>query len=538
MNSRLIHRIVLTLLVAAIVALPGCAALGAKQEVVEKAEVVKKGPQTAPHRSITSFSSGLRCMDNHLIEYGVRDVSVIVEDILDKTTKVSAGTKDMLISAVSDMTKRSRGIRLIAFGSDSGNTIGFLQQAQNRTPYAIVPQYGIRGSVTQFDDAIVRKNADGGIAIEPYLGIGLARTAQASMLGLDLTVLSTEDLSVVSGASTRNSVIIMKEGRGFDTEAAIRKFGINYNVSISQNEGQSQALRTLVELAAIELFGKLVKVPYWTCLGASASDEVVKTEIQDWYEGMRINPSELVSYFQNQLRQRRLYNGPVDGAINPEIKDAVAAYREALGLSREPKLSLDFFRAYLSANHSEVTPRVRLAVVPASLAAAPVAVESATAYSATAYAGSAKLLSAAAAKPLSLRLETANRATQFKRGQLINLIVSPSHDAHVYCYLHDENRQIKRFYPNRFARDSRVAAAAPITLPGTMRFQLVANERGLPETVACFATERDVMSDLPVSATGVDFETLPVASLDQLQGAFTAVAGSNAAQATLAIRFN
>ena len=536
MNSPIIHRIALTLLTAAIVTLTGCASLGAKQEVVEKTEVVKKGPQTAPHRSITSFSAGLRCMDNHLIDYGVRDVSVIVEDILDKTTKVSAGTKDMLISAVSDMTKRSRGIRLIAFGSDSGNTIGFLQQAQNRTPYAIVPQYGIRGSVTQFDDAIVRKNADGGIAIEPYLGIGLARTAQASMLGLDLTVLSTEDLSVVSGASTRNSVIIMKEGRGFDAEAAIRKFGINYNVSISQNEGQSQALRTLVELAAIELFGKLVKVPYWTCLGASASDEVVKTEIQDWYEGMRINPSELVSYFQNQLRQRRLYNGPVDGTINPEIKEAVAAYREALGLSREPKLSLDFFRAYLSANHSEISSRVRLAVVPASLAAAPVA--PATTYSATAYAGSAKPLSAAAAKPLGLKLETAHRATEFKRGQLINLIVSPSHDAHVYCYLRDENRQIKRFYPNRFVRDSRVSAAAPITLPGKMRFQIVANERGLPETVACFATERDVMPDLPVSATGVDFEALPLASLDQLQGAFTAVAGSNSAQATLAIRSN
>ncbi|MEK7415579.1 MAG: hypothetical protein AAB263_19920, partial [Planctomycetota bacterium] len=134
MNRLIIHRIALSLLVAASVTLTGCAALGAKQEVVEKAEVVKKGPQTAPHRSITSFSAGLRCMDNHLIDYGVRDVSVIVEDILDKTTKVSAGTKDMLISAVSDMTKRSRGIRLIAFGSDSGNTIGFLQQAQNRTP--------------------------------------------------------------------------------------------------------------------------------------------------------------------------------------------------------------------------------------------------------------------------------------------------------------------------------------------------------------------------------------------------------------------
>ena len=59
MNSMTTHRIALTLLMATVVVLSGCASLGAKQEVVEKAEVVKKGPQTAPHRSITSFSSGL-----------------------------------------------------------------------------------------------------------------------------------------------------------------------------------------------------------------------------------------------------------------------------------------------------------------------------------------------------------------------------------------------------------------------------------------------------------------------------------------------
>lgn len=509
---RTYYRLARIVSLAIAVSLSGCAVLDAKREVVKEANAMKQGPQTAPHRSITGFSSGLRCMDTLLLDHGVRDVSVIVEDLVDKTTKINAGTKDMLISAVSDMTKRSHGIRLIAYGQDSGNTIGFLQQAQQRSPYAVVPQYGIRGSVSQFDDAIVRKNVDGGITIEPYVSLGAARTAEASVLGIDLTVLSTQDLSIMPGVTSRNSVIIFKEGKGFDAEAAIQKFGINYSVSVGKNEGQAQSLRTLVELASIELFGKLTKVPYWSCLGADANDETVKTEIQDWYEAMQVNPAELVAYFQGQMRQRRLYNGPVDGVVNPEIKEAVAAYREALGMSREPKLSLDFFRAYLTANYSEVAKRVR----PARAAAAP----------------------SETIVPLRLKLATANSATKFKRGELIQLLVSPSRDAHVYCYLRDENRHIKRFYPNRFARDSRVPAATPLELPGAMRFQVVANQRGVPETVACFATDRDVLAELPAAASGVDFEALSVATLDQLKSAFTTVGGPLSAQASFDIRFH
>ena len=171
-----------------------------RKEVVDAAQTAKKGPTAAPYKSITNFSDGLRCMDNKLLDYGVRDVSVIVEDILDETKKVNAGTKDMLISAISDMTKRSRAIRPIAYGKDSGNTIGFLFQAQQREPFAVVPPFGVRGSISQFDDAIVRKNIDGGISIEPYLNVGAAKSAQATVIGLDLSMLSTADLAVVSGS--------------------------------------------------------------------------------------------------------------------------------------------------------------------------------------------------------------------------------------------------------------------------------------------------------------------------------------------------
>src|SRR5438067_531749 len=98
-----------------------CSQMEVKPEVMANTETVRKGPQDAPRRSITGFSDGLRCMDSTLLFYGVRDVSALVEDLPDQTKKVNAGTKDMLISAISDMTARSRAVRLVTFGMDSGN---------------------------------------------------------------------------------------------------------------------------------------------------------------------------------------------------------------------------------------------------------------------------------------------------------------------------------------------------------------------------------------------------------------------------------
>lgn len=501
-------------------ALSACAAIDTKQNVRDAALDLKKGPETAPYRSITNFSEGLRCMDNQLLDYGVRDVSVIVEDIVDETKKVNAGTKEMLISSISDMTRRSRAIKPIAYGKDSGNTIGFLFQAQQRDHYAVVPPFGIRGAITQFDDAVVRKNLDGGISVSPYLSVGAANTATASVVGLDLSVLSTQDLSIVAGTSSRNQVIVLKEGQGLESEAAIKKFGINFSVSVARQEGLSQALRTLVELASIEVVGRLARVPYWTCLGATDADPDVQNEIRDWYDAMLANPAEMIEYFQRQMRQRKLYNGPVDGVVNPELMEAVARYREVLGMSREPKLSLDLFRAYLRADHRALAAKISQSSAAPAAAAQPAATATPVPAPAAAVTAAVATPATAAAAPLRLLVESSNNATVFKRGELVNLVVKPNRDAHVYCYLRDETARIQRFYPNRFARDSLVPAARPLQLPGAMRFQIVANNKGVRETVACFATESDVMADLPPTVAGADFDPLAVTSIEQLRAAF------------------
>jgi len=124
---------------------------------------------------------------------------------------------------------------------------------------------------------------------------------------------------------------------------------------------------------------------------------------------------------------------------------------------------------------------------------------------------------------------------RFKPGERVRLLVTTSRDAHVYCYLQDETRRILRFYPNRFSKSALVRPGAPLEIPGKMRFEIVANTRNVAETVACFASERDVMTKLPTSVVGTDFASLPATSLDQVRSAFARVAGDTLTEASFRV---
>ncbi|WP_213955891.1 DUF4384 domain-containing protein [Variovorax sp. dw_954] len=519
MNSPLFVRV---LALAAVATLAGCQTLEVKKPTVEQTAEVRKGPEDRPQRSITGFSHALRCMDTLLLDYGVRDVTMLTEEITDETKKLNAGTRDMLISSVSDMSRRSRAVRLVAFGKDTLNVVSFLATAQTTAAYQAVPQYDIKGSVSQFDENLIKNQKDLGFGISPFLNLGVARDAASSMLALDLSVLTTSDMGVLPGVTSRNSVVILKQGSGFDGDAAYHKFGINYSMNLARSEGQSQALRGLVELAAVELIGKLTKTPYWSCLGVTdpKANEETKLEMFDWYHSMAATRIELIAYFQNQLRRRGFYDGPIDGQFNPAIDEAISNYRAALGLSREALLNEEFFYAFLAADHTKIERPAQPAryVAPAAVAGGPGSPAAPTP------------APAPKAAPLKLSVSAPKQQTRFARGETISLALQPSQDAHVYCYLQDEDAKVIRFFPNRFARDSRIAAAQPLTLPGAMRFQLSMNTKGVPETISCFATRQDVMASLPQQLVGTDFEPLPGASLQMIRAAFEKASGGTLAQ--------
>lgn len=481
-------------------------------DLTDDANQISKGPVAAPMRSITSFSGALRCMDNQLSTYGVRDVSMLVEELTDQTRKVSAGTKDMLISAISDMTKRSRAIRLIAYGQDSGNLINFLQAAEKKGAYAQIPQYDIRGSISQFDENIATKANSLGFSFLGMVNIGGSSAGAASVLGIDLTVLNTADLSVIPGVTSRNGVLIMKDGTDVNGrgEAQFNKFGINFSTSFGKNEGNTQAVRNLIELAAIELVGKLTKIPYWTCLGADPKSAPVMEEMGDWFYAMSGSESELISYFQHQLGIRGFYRGPTNGTGSLEFAQGISDLRVALGLQANYDIDQELFTAYLNADLAKIKPPLRAPVV--------------------------KEVSKTAL-PIDLEINPGKQG-KFERGEAINLTIKPSRDAYVYCFLLDETQKVQRFFPNRFYRSALISPTEPLTVPGKMRFQLAASDAGNTETIACYATPGDIQANLTAPWNAPDFEPIGNASLDQLKAAVSAAspAGMNETRFSIDVR--
>jgi hypothetical protein len=515
-------RLVFPLAVAAFAALMGCTSVAPQRPAADNQTPERRtAAAPAPVQPIANFSPALRCMDTLLLDYGARDLTVIVEDLADQTKGTGGGAKDTLNAVVADMTQRSRAIRLVASGKDWGNTVNAML-ALKQEQFAVTPQYALRGSINLLDNQTVQRNGE---------------NVAASVLGIDLTMLTTQDLSVVPGIATRNSVVLFRQGKAYDGKAEIRKFGVNFGLSASGGDVVGHASRALVELASIELFGRLARVPYWTCLGMTEAHEGVAAEIQGWYDTMASQPSEIIRYFQTQLRARRIYEGPIDGAINAQLKEAVARYREALGLTRENKISLDFFKAYLAADHREIEGKLApTAPAPTQVAAAPAPAPAVTAPIAP-RADTVMVVTGQAPKnQLALRVGTVNDVRRFGRGEPVQLTIRPSRDAHVYCFLQDETKKIIRFFPNRFQRDSRVQTAEGLTLPGSMRFEIVMNPRGLQETISCFATERDVLAQLPAGVNVGDFDPLPVASLDQVKSAFVKAANGALAQETFQLQ--
>ena len=480
----------------------------ATQEAVQKdVAALQVGPTATPHRTITNFSDGLRCMDNMMIAHDVRDVSMLVEDLDDRTTKVNAGTKDMLITAVSQMTRRSRSIRLVPFGNDSGNLIAFLNAAGSSSAYNVIPQYDIRGSISQLDANVANRQLGASVAADKW-GVGASMSAGGSILGIDLSILTTSDLSVLPGVTSSNAVVLFKTGKGADTDATIKSTGINFDFSVSKNDATVQALRNLIELASIELVGRLVKLPYWECLHIPAETESVQREIEDWYYAMLAH-NELPAYVRSRLYSKGHYpRSQRDAGI--ALTTAVRSFQRSNNVPETGQIDLAFFKMLLTGDVGASSGDKQVADAGMASAEPPVAVVS-------------PALPVAQTTVIEPRLTLAIRplsSGDYTAGDVVNLSLESNQPAYVYCYFNGAQNDVQRFFPNRFESNNLLEPGRSLSLPGDMGFDIIADARSHGETVHCFASRKNVFRALPPRLTGFDFESLAGVTINDIREAF------------------
>jgi hypothetical protein len=326
------------------------AAAADKDDFEQRANKLRAGPASAPLANETGFSKGLKCMDGLFRTYGITNVTVVLDTIPDATKKINAGARDMFMSATSEMTRTTHAIRLIPIVESR------VFSETKRERVIADADFAIQGSISQFDESMLQKQRDGAVCIWK-LCVGAADSDKISGLGLDLNLVETGGMSLVPGASVKNAVLLRKHGNGYDGDLTVKNFSIEYNFTLTTSDSNGQALRTLIELGAIELYGRMLKLPYWSCLGASDQDPAVSSEIDDWWEEIAADPrnsARLMGYLQFQMKAQGVYDGEINGRGNQALLRAVRAYELALGMPDDLNLDGRFLRKYLAADHVQV----------------------------------------------------------------------------------------------------------------------------------------------------------------------------------------
>ena len=469
--------------------LTACVADPPKPETATVATAVK----TPASKTITNFTPALRCMDDLLLAYGKKDIVITTAGIPDSTGKVQTGTKEMLISAASKMSIKSRSLAFIDYDTERSDLLALFQDIQAAGAFNHkLPNYYIRGAITQLDENAIDAQAGGGIAL-PFLDVGMSRDQVSSVVSIDMNVGETTSRMILPGVNASNSLVVTRSGSSKEAGGKIGKVGLSFNMSLNKSEGLGSGVRALIELGMIELVGKLTGTPYWKCLQVEKTNPVMLEQAREWYDAMA--PQDRIKLIQRKLNGMKMYSGAINGVASGELAGAIGKFQAENGLIADGRINFDLYYALLDADQP-------IAADPAPIAAPVVSAAPAAARVAM----SVKLDSDRGAKP-------AYRLKEFLQAR-----VQLTNDGILYCYYKDVSGAIARIYPNRFSPDPFVKANKTLTLPPeNSPFKIKFDQAG-KEQIACYASERDLA--LPANLKGADLTPLKVGSMDEIANAF------------------
>lgn len=494
-------------------------------------------PIARPVRSVSSFSPSLMCMDRLFREAQLPTTLIASKQIPDYSTRVAVATKDMIITALSQMSRLSNAFRYVDYEVD----IARQDTVQNLTTILLNnnqiqlqrPALYISGAIAFVDQNVLNNRLDLGTS-SSRLDTGLSKNRNATIVGLELHLGDFRSRTLIPGLDSANEVIIGNGGQGLDLAGRIGSYGVQFNVGRDYTQGTGAAVRTLVELAAIELVGKWARVPYWQCLTLEQTNPNFQRQMRDWYD----EGSPLV---YNKLVQRSLISQgylvdkgvPID-ENNPEFVAALGKFQADSGIvvsgtvdfetyerALRDFVALDAQGQMVRVGWSPTNPlftglQTTLPMRAAQLPAVnrPVAT----------YGG------APAPRTIDLQIENVLVGrTAFEVGEQIFVSAALSRASHMYCFLNEAGGTVMRLLPNSTNPNSLMSANQAVRIPDWMSpmpgFIMDPTSAGT-ERVGCFATDEDVTARLPLVLVAPPLAILPgVASLDAVNDAFVKTLG-------------
>ena len=185
-------------------------------------------PALRPTRSISSFSDSLMCMDRLLREARASTTLITSKNIPDYSGNVAVATKDMIITALSQMSRMSNAFRFVDYEVD----IVRQDTVQNLTTILLNnnqlqlqrPALYVSGAVAFLDRSVISKQMDIGVS-GTDAEAGYSRTRGVSLMGLDLHLGDFRTRTLIPGLDSANEIVIGNGGRGLDLAGRINSYG-------------------------------------------------------------------------------------------------------------------------------------------------------------------------------------------------------------------------------------------------------------------------------------------------------------------------
>lgn len=292
-------------------------------------------PVVRPARSFSSFSDSLGCMDHLLRSAQVPTTLITSKQLPDYSGRVAVSTKEMVITALSQMSRVSNAFRFVDYEVD----IARQDTVQNLTTLLLNnnqvqlqrPALYFSGAIAFVDQNVINNRFDVG-ASGSRLDAAYSKNRNATLIGLELHLGDFRTRTLIPGMDSANEIVVGNGGQGFDLAGRISRYGVQFNIGREYSMGTGAAVRTLVELGTIELVGKWARLPYWQCLTLDQTHPEFQRQLRDWYEeGSAASRNELV---KRSLASRG-YLGPDAAALPPEslaVRDAIAQFQADAGM--------------------------------------------------------------------------------------------------------------------------------------------------------------------------------------------------------------
>ena len=504
----------------AAVALAGCSinpTLTDRVETIEKA-TVEQAPLVTPTKSASVLREGLACMDRMLASEQVPTTLVAVKTIPDPSGLFSTATKDMLVTALSRMSRTSQAFRVVdyeidALRQDTVQAITGLLLTSGQVELQ-KPQIYLSGSISFGDKSVVGKRRTIGVSTA-NTDTGYTTDLLGTVVGLDLHLGDMNTRTLYPGMDSANEAVVATGGTSVEIGARatglpkhIYRLGLQYEVAADNNQGAGSAIRLLTDLAAIELVGKWARVPYWDCIDYEQNHPEFARQMRHWYEELSVADRWLLA--QRVMHAEGNWSDEVNGMDTPAFRKLISRYQAANDLTPTGTVNFETYtklmRGYVGMT---ADGKLRNEAVKTG----------------------GELKHYAPGLPdnmpppgvLDISLVGKRESTAMTVGEAVVVRVVPPSTGYLYCYYQDAGQVVSQIYPNPAQPSAVAQGGRAVTVPdtsGNNPFLIEASKAGA-EQVYCALSPKPLTSQLPPTFTKADLQPIAgLKSLDPVRAAF------------------